>query len=122
VVLGYHADGQREWGMWNNRVFEALASGAALISDRAAGLAEEFGDCLALTDGGDETVEHIGRLLGHEHERRRIAEAGRQLVMSSYTYDHAARRIADHYLLLAESRGLTPMRSAQGARIDGRVA
>jgi hypothetical protein len=112
VVLGYHADGQREWGMWNNRVFEVLASGATLISDRAAGIEEELGDGLVLTDGGEETAAHISRLLGQPQERQHIAEAGRRLVMARYTYDHSVARIVDHYRVLCEMRGLQPMAAA----------
>ena len=112
VVLGYHEDGQRAWGMWNNRAFEALAAGALLISDKAEGLAEEFGDAIVLTEGGDETGSLIERYLADDAERRRRASIGRDLVLACYTYDHAARRLRDFYLELCERRGIAPARTA----------
>ena len=43
IVLNFHEDSQRQWGMWNNRVFEALGCGALMICDECEGLREEFG-------------------------------------------------------------------------------
>jgi hypothetical protein len=108
VVLGFHEDGQREWGMWNNRVFEALAAESLFISDSADGLVDEFGDALVLTSGGEETASLIERYLGDEAERVRRGGLGRQIVMDRYTYDHAARRIRDTYLEACEVRGIRP--------------
>ena len=101
--------------MWNNRVFEALAAGALLISDRAEGLADEFGDALVLTDGGDESGSLIERYLADDAERARRASIGRDLVLACYTYDHAARRLRDFYLELCERRGMVPARTATAA-------
>ncbi len=113
VALGFHEDGQREWGMWNNRVFEVLASGGLLISDEADGLAEELGDGLVFTAGGDQTAELIKRYRAAPDERRRIADLGRRLVMERYTYDHTAARMRDHYVELCERRGIAPMGGAR---------
>jgi len=108
LVLGYHEDGQREWGMWNNRVFEALAAEALFISDDAGELADEFGESLVITSGGDETAALIERYSGDEAERRRRGAIGQRIVMDSYTYDHAAQRIREVYLQACEARGITP--------------
>jgi len=97
IVLNYHEDSQREWGMWNNRVFEALACGALLISDDAAGLREEFGDGVVITPGGAATTELIAFYLDHPADRRRIGEIGRRIVQRKYTYSHWARAVRELY-------------------------
>lgn len=43
VTLGTTLPGQRAWGMVNNRVFEALASGTPLVCSRHDGLEETLG-------------------------------------------------------------------------------
>ncbi len=116
LVLGFHEDNQRAWGMWNNRVFETLASGALLICDAAEGLEDELGDGLVLTAGGPQTAELIERYLAAPQEARRIAEAGRRMVMERYTYARNVAIIRDHYLTLAEARGIEPMRAARGVQ------
>jgi glycosyltransferase involved in cell wall biosynthesis len=91
----------------NMRVFEAVACGRPLLTDRLAakcGLAELFtdGEHLILYDDGslEETVE---RWLCDEAAAERIAAAGREHVRTAHTYAHRARTILDHF-------GLVPAR------------
>jgi hypothetical protein len=107
IVLNYHEDSQREWGMWNNRVFEALACGALLITDDAAGLGAEFAGGLITTAGGAETAGLIEHYLARPEERRRIGEAGRELTRRRYTYSRWARSVREFYerLVRAKERG-----------------
>ncbi len=97
IVLGYHEDSQREWGMWNNRVFEALGCGALLISDDAAGLRDALGDGLVITSGGEETARLIAHYLARPDERRRIGAIGRRLVQERYTQRCFAGVVRDLY-------------------------
>lgn len=97
IVLNYHEDSQRAWGMWNNRVFEALGCGAFLISDDALGLREEFGDAVEITSGGEETARLIAHYLPREGERRRRGELGRRIVSERYTYSRWAREVRQFY-------------------------
>jgi hypothetical protein len=97
IVLNFHEDSQRQWGMWNNRVFEALGCGALMICDEAAGLRAEFGDAIAFTTGGEETASLITYFLRHPEERQRRGELGRRLVMERYTYSRWACAVHDLY-------------------------
>jgi glycosyltransferase involved in cell wall biosynthesis/GT2 family glycosyltransferase/tetratricopeptide (TPR) repeat protein/2-polyprenyl-3-methyl-5-hydroxy-6-metoxy-1,4-benzoquinol methylase len=78
----------------NMRVFEALASGSMLLTDRLppeSGLEELFvdGRDLVLYDDGD--LEDKARYyLEHEAERQAIAASGRKLVLERHTYGHRA--------------------------------
>lgn len=78
----------------NMRVFEALASGALLLTDRApgSGLDELFrdGEHLAIYDDEAGLEELAERYLRCERERVRVAEAGRLEVLRHHTYDHRA--------------------------------
>jgi glycosyltransferase involved in cell wall biosynthesis len=97
VVLNFHEDSQRQWGMWNNRVFEALGCGALMICDECAGLREEFGNAIVFTSGGKETASLIAYYLEHPEERRRIGELGRQIVKDRYIYSRWARAVHEFY-------------------------
>jgi hypothetical protein len=104
IVLDYHEDSQREWGMWNNRVFEALGCGACLICDDAVGLREEFGEGIVITSGGEETARLIANYLERPEERRRIGQIGRRIVAEKYTYGRWGRAVRTLYERLRDQR------------------
>lgn len=84
----------------NMRVFEAMAAGALLITDPAAGLEDLFTDRehLVVYRGRPELFDLIQYYLGHDEERARIAEQGRAEVLAKHTYRHrvdSMLRIAD---------------------------
>jgi len=82
----------------NMRVFEALASGALLLTDRApgSGLDEMFVDREHLVLYDDTDVEALAAYyLEHEDERLDIAARGRAEVLRWHTYDHRARALVD---------------------------
>ncbi len=97
IVLNFHEDSQRQWGMWNNRVFEALGCGALMICDEAAGLREEFGDGIVFTPGGDETSRLITYYLERPEERRRRGVIGKKIVLERYVYSRWARGVHELY-------------------------
>ena len=111
IVLNFHEDTQREWGMWNNRVFEVLGVGALMICDKASGLREEFGDAIVYTSGGEETARLIEHYLAHPDERARIGELGRRIVKERYIYSRWAREVHALY-----DRIVTEKRRAQAGR------
>jgi hypothetical protein len=101
IVLNYHEDSQRKWGMWNNRAFEALGCGALMICDEAAGLRAEFGEAVVFTRGGEETARLIAHYLARPEERRRLGETGRRIVQERYTYSRWAKAVGEFYHRLA---------------------
>lgn len=105
VVLAFTIDAQRQHGMINNRVFEALSCGATLLSDRSEAL-------LALGQGRIEfaqTPEEVGvqlaRLLTEDPaaagERRARA---RELVLQQHTWAHRMVPIISFYHQLRHER------------------
>ncbi len=74
----------------NMRVFEAMASGALLITDEADGLEELFidGTDLIIYRSDDELVDCIRHYLQDDAAREQIARAGQEKVLTGHTYDH----------------------------------
>lgn len=85
----------------NMRVFEAMASGALLITDEADGLEELFedGKHLVIYRDDEQACALIEKYLGDEEARERIARAGSELVLAEHTYEkrleHMLRRVLD---------------------------
>jgi spore maturation protein CgeB len=82
------------------RLFEAAACGAAIVSDRWAGLEEvlEPGDEILLADSADEVEAHLEAL--DEPARAALAAAARQRVLRDHT---AARRAEQLHRLIADA-------------------
>ncbi len=81
----------------NMRVFEALASGALLITDPADSLEELFkdGEELVIYHDENELISKIKYYLDHEDERIKIAQKGREKVLKYHTYHHRAEQIVN---------------------------
>jgi glycosyltransferase involved in cell wall biosynthesis len=97
----------------NMRVFEALAAGAVLVTDRIEnGLSDLFieGEHYVGYSTADEAVERIAHLLAHPPERERIAAAGQALAIEAHTYDRRWQVID----------GAVDEVKLNGARKDGR--
>lgn len=82
----------------NMRVFEALASGALLITDEADGLEDLFVDGTHLVIYRDDRELHdlIDHYLDDSEARERIAAAGRTEVLAAHTYDHRVAAMLEH--------------------------
>lgn len=74
----------------NMRVFEAMASGALLITDDAEGLEDLFvdGEHLVVYRDPEELPGLVRRFLDDEEARERIAAAGQREVLDRHTYAH----------------------------------
>jgi len=84
----------------NMRVFEALAMGRCLLTDRQAarnGLLDCFedGKHLITYDGEADLLTKARRYLSDEAARAAIGAAGRAEVLAHHTYDHRVRAIFD---------------------------
>jgi len=115
-------------GDLNMRVFEAMASGALLVTDEAAGsgLTDLFGDRehLAVYRSDRELVEIVEYYLACERERERVARAGAEEVLARHTYAHRAKTMMEILAPLLEARPApsvrpAPRRGPAGALKDG---
>ena len=70
IVLSDHWEDMREEGFISNRVYDAVACGALVVSDRVDGIHEHFGDAVACYETREELHALIERLLNDPDERR----------------------------------------------------
>ncbi len=95
IVLNDHWPDMRDEGFLSNRLFDAGAAGAAIVSDEADGLRSVFGDLVNVCGSADDLkkiAERLRRDWRLDQDRR---EALRRLVVSAHTFDHRARAILD---------------------------
>ncbi len=106
VAIGFNAESQARAGMVNNRVFEALACGALLLSDRVPAIEELFGDVAIFTDGWDDTRAQLAHWLFRPGERAEMCARARARILAEHTYDHRARQIVALYAEAARAKGM----------------
>lgn len=77
IVLNDHWEDMRETGFLSNRLFDAVASGARVVSDDVVGLREVLGGGVVVVDGPDALREVVASdydtTFGDDDERRRRA-------------------------------------------------
>ena len=98
-------------GDLNMRIFEALASGALLVTDRIDnGLTELFEEGIHYVGYStiEEAIKKIDYYLDNDAERNRIATEGQRLALASHTYRHRWVQIMQ---LEAHVHGQAPARS-----------
>jgi len=74
--------------MFSRRVFELLASGAAVVSSPNDGVRELFGDVVAIADDRASTTAAIRRFLEDDAHREATAARGIERVAAAHTYEH----------------------------------
>jgi len=85
IVLANHGPQMRRYGYVCGPVYDALASGAVVLSDQVLGIEEHLGDAVGVYSTRQELDEMIEVLLGDERLRQSRAVAGRQLLSSAHT-------------------------------------
>ena len=106
VVLADHWEDMRDEGFIANRVFDALASGAFVISDRVRDMDLVLDGGVATFDDPAELPPLVERYLADPDARRELAARGRAAVLARHTFDHrAAAIIAEIERLRGASRG-----------------
>ncbi len=104
IVLCDHMPSMREHGYISNRIFDALACGAAVISDPVAGLPDEFAPYVRLCGTAGELTAAVAEILAEgpekAEERRRFARSMRD----RHSLQHRADAILDICRSVAQTR------------------
>ena len=93
VVLNDHWDDMARWGLVSNRVFDALACGACVVSDEVPGMDALLDDAVVTFRARDDVGTAVRALLDDPEERARRAERGRRAVLASHTWEHRAAEL-----------------------------
>jgi hypothetical protein len=104
IVLNDHWDDMRFEGFLSNRLYDALACGAFVISDRVQGIDVEFDGAVATYRSRHDIESLISRYLDDPGERKRLAAVGRAIVLERHTFDHRAQRLSEVADPLAATR------------------
>jgi spore maturation protein CgeB len=118
IVLCDHWPDMREAGFRSNRIYDALACGGLVLSDRVAGLDGSFGDAVVTYEDPTELRELIDRLLDNPEERSRRATGGPQRIAAGETFDDRARQLVGWVTNALERRSAG---DAPAADLAGRV-
>jgi hypothetical protein len=95
VVLNDHWGTMRAWGFVSNRLFDVLACGVPVISDRVDGIDDLF-DGAVLQYGTPAELRHlVDEVLADPARARARAERGRKIVLGGHTFDHRGRQLLD---------------------------
>jgi spore maturation protein CgeB/GT2 family glycosyltransferase len=93
IVIDDANSATKRWGSVNSRVFDALAAGALVLTNGAAGANEAFDGLLPTYDDKDSLVTLLRRYLADEPARRALAERLRDIVVRRHTYAHRAAAV-----------------------------
>lgn len=94
VVLNDHWDDMREEGFVSNRLFDAVASGARVITDDVNGLGDTFGSSVQVVRDEEDlrrifAAEDLDSIFGDDEERRRNAKR----VAAEHSFEVRARSL-----------------------------
>jgi spore maturation protein CgeB len=90
VVLNDHWEDMARWGLLSNRVFDALAAGACVVSDEIAGDDDLLAGAVVTFRSSSEVGPLVRRLLEDPHLRAERALRGRREVLEAHTWQHRA--------------------------------
>ena len=99
---------------------EAMSCGTAVISSNGGALPEVVGDAGLVVKAGsvDALVTAIDDLFQHPAKRMQLAQAGRQRILDTFCWNHAARQFTHYYYKMLKM-DVTPVatKSAQATNI-----
>ena len=103
VVLNDHWDAMRELAFPSNRLYDASACGAAVLSDHVDGLEELFDGAVTTYRDRAGLARHVEDLLGDPGLRRERGERARQAVLDRHTFDHRAATLLEEFVAPARA-------------------
>jgi hypothetical protein len=109
IVLNDHWAGMQREGFLSNRLYDAAAAGAFVISDDVEGLEAEFDGGIVGYRDRAHLRDLIDTYLADGPRRRACAKRARRAVLQRHTFDHRAARIAEIVTpLLREAEATEP--------------
>ncbi len=105
IVLNDHWPDMAEAGIVSNRVLDALAAGAVVITDDAAGMAEMLGETVSVVAGQDDLVKAIAAIRADRSTYAQRAVDGSETVRRDHTFRARADSIIDLLTPLFEGWG-----------------
>jgi spore maturation protein CgeB len=95
VLLNDQWETMQTWGFVSNRVFDALACEAPVISEDLPEIAELFDGAVLTFHDGPELRALVDEVLADRTAARARAARGRALIEARHTFDHRAAQLID---------------------------
>ena len=106
ILLNDHWDTMRAWGFVSNRLFDALACAAPVVSDFLPEIRDLFGEAVGTYTEPTGLRTWIEAALADPAAARGRSEVGRARILAGHTFDHRARTLTSALIrngLLARS-------------------
>lgn len=104
IVLSDHAEDLAEMGLVINRLYDASAAGAFVISEYSPYIEEIFGDSIPLFSTKEEFKKLVDYYLAHPEERKKKAQEAQKITLAHYTNDAVASRFKQLFLQIKETK------------------
>lgn len=93
ILLNDHWEDMRDMDFPSNRLFDALACGTFVISDKIPSAETLFEGSIITYENAQDLNEKIGYYLTHDDERQAIAEKGKKIVLKNHTFENRVDNI-----------------------------
>jgi GT2 family glycosyltransferase/spore maturation protein CgeB len=117
VVLNDHWPDMAEHGFLSNRLYDAAACGAFVVSDRVPGIDEQFDGGVVSFNDGDELRELIDRYLADPAARAERGRRAMAAVRARHTFGH---RVDEMLRVVGPALDARPTRVATESRVADR--
>ena len=104
IVLSDHPDDLAAMGLVINRLYDASAAGAFVISEYSPYIEEIFGDTIPMYKDKSEFKRLIDYYLAHPEERAKKAKAAREITLSGYTSNAVGRQLKQLFEEIGRSK------------------
>ena len=95
ILLNDHWDDMREYGIISNRIFDALAVGAFVLSDYIPEIESTFDGSVVTYQTREDLKEKINYYLEHAEERENMAKHGQKIVLNEHTFKERIKVILE---------------------------
>jgi len=95
ILLNDHWPDMVQSGFISNRIFDALACGAIILTDPVNGIEQTFSEGIYFYRDADELGEQVAWIRGHFDEAKQLALQNCAIVLANHTFDHRAERILE---------------------------
>jgi spore maturation protein CgeB len=95
TCLNVHLKEHLEYGSFNFRIFNILACGGFIISDKSSYLEKEFSDCMVFTEGYQDLIEKINYYSENQEKTIPFRNKGRIKVLENHTFKNRMSNLLD---------------------------
>ena len=95
VLLNDHWPAMRDWGFVSNRLFDALACGASVVSDHLPEIGPLFAGAVWTYEDRTDLRERVDEASRRGVDHQHLIARGRELVLTRHTFDVRVEEIGD---------------------------